>query len=423
MSLDRHEKKAVPPSVSDLKPWLPRDYSSTTQQIRDSVKFSEKAFFYDSSLTNHGKIYTMPFVKACYPPQYYTRNLRFEFEGEDPGVPGSFQYDQPWRCWGGDERYGVGADKYTANIGHFGHSHIFTTMCKINTLRANPKASVGVENLMSEHLLNGSTQIFNWSGNVVDTEGNKVPYKLGTPQGDVHGMFDMFINGTGTQDGVIDVDYLLSSLQGLKDNYLPKSAQLQVTIDRLAIFLDDILLHGKIPLMSWRASMTHHQHLIFTVWQSFYKLYRTRKCSKKYKRRLIENEMMCRQLYDTAAHMGGFFGTFYSVISFLDTLLYEMGWSKDTAIPNKYRNQRETIVHVTQKRYWREHVTMFSDYDKAAALIENEETELRMYQIQVAISESCTTMEIYVGAIFSALDKLVRHIGLFKVLPDFYSKR
>lgn len=422
MPRECRKKEVIPPSVEDLKPWVPRDYSSRKQSIRDDVLFSEKAFFYDSTLTNDGKIYTMPFVKRCYPPQYYTRNLKIEFNGPNPGVPGSFQYDQPWCCWGGDKRYGVGADKYTANIGHFGHSHIFTIMSKISILRANPNATTLPQELMEKHLLNGSTQIFSWSGNVVDAEGNKVPYKLGNPRGDVHGMFDMFITGAGTTDGVLDVEAILNQLQSIKDLYLPKSCQLQTTIDRLRGFLKDILLDGKISLMSWRASMTHHQELIFKVWQAFWKLYRTCKRSKKYKKRLAEAEAMCREFYYTGAEMGAFFGTFYSVVSFLDTWLYEMGWSTETSIPNKYRNQRETIVHITQKRYWREHVTMFTDYDKAAALVKDAESEFRMFQTTVAITESCTTMEIYVGAIFFALDKLVRDIGLFNLLPTHYPK-
>ena len=414
------DHKATPPSVSDLHPWVPRDYV-LGKGILESAKFPEKAFFYDSPLALQGTIYRVDHNRVCYPPKYYVRNSEVVFEGRNPGVPGPFDYDQGMKSWANDELYNFGPAKYATLISGFGHTHIQNIVAMVMAWRQNIHANVTAQNLFAEHLVNGSVQIFNWFGKVVDNNGNKIPYSPGTPAGDLRGLFDMFISGAGTHDGIIDADNLIMQFQNFKNIFAPQSKRLQVEIDVLAAYLKKVLnMNGPTNMRAWYYTMKHHQDTIIEVFLKFHKLYRTPKNSRNYEHRFRSTNDACRELVNTGSHMSAFFGAFYSALSFLDILLQEVGASNIQAIPNEYRRRRVTAVHTLLIRYWMEHVSMFTDHQKCAALIDTDETHVQMYKILFNMLESCSNIALYVGEIFRTCDVITREIDIFAKLPPQY---
>lgn len=417
---DERDMTGVPPPLSSLRPWVPRDYQPGIG-IDPDIAFTEKAFFYDSTLATKGMIFHMDRQGACYPEQYYVRNLNTQFTGPNPGIPGGFEYSQGIQCWANDNLYDFGKSKYSSGIGHFGHSHIFTMMTISSLLRVNPKANLESQMLMSQHLINGSTQIFNFFGGLIDVKGNKIPYVPGTPAGDLRGLFDMFINGTGTTNGVMNPEFIVASFQKMKDVFLPNSLRLQEEINVLNNFLKETLnMNGPVEMLAWYYSMKHHQEMIIECFHVHYRLYRTSKSSRRYQRRFNAANENCRIVFNTGPKMAAFFGAFYSAISFLDIMLQELGMSTIQIIPNEFRRRRVTAIHTFQKRYWMEHVSMFIDYQKVAALEVTPETGNQLYRLTVSMNESCESIDIHIGEVFRACDVMTRGVKIFEKLPGKY---
>lgn len=114
------------------------------------------------------------------------------------------------------------------------------------------------------------------------------------------------------------------------------------------------------------------------------------------------------------------FGLFYSAVSFLDIFLNEFGDPTDPAIPNQYREDRVKFVHSLNVRYWDEHVTMFDDYNKAAALCKDAASNINLFRIQLTMLESCTNISTFVGEVFRAFDMLIRYRDLYNKLPPAF---
>jgi hypothetical protein len=276
---------------------------------------------------------------------------------------------------------------------------------------------------MLDHLIGASTQIFKWYAQLVDTDGNPILYDVTTPAGQLKGLMDLLITGKGTtnNDGVLDYQEIVGAFQFFKNTFAPTSEPLQNEINKLNAFLIDVLrinVDGvqPVPLMAWQQHMTHHQYSTYIAFEKFRTIYTTCKEDPKYADMLAETNHFMYHMMDQGRQFAAFFGLFYSATSFLDLFLNEFIGSDGEAIPSLYRSDRVTFIHDAETRWWQEHITMFMDYDKAAAL--NDEDS--MYSIELNMLESCTYIACTVGEIFRAFDTVIRSRNLYAMLPPSF---
>jgi hypothetical protein len=414
------EEKHVNP-VHCLEPWVPGDFDLTTGQFKKGILSSKKQAMYDSSLALGTNMFAAPGVypdsNNPYQSKYYLRNFNIDFDKPNPLVPGPFDYDKSWSLWGGDNTYQVGKLNYSGIIDHFGHTHIMTVYSKIAVKVVDPDAKTRSQDLMLEHLIGSSTQIFKWFAQLVDINGNPIPYDPNTASGSLKAFMDMLITGKGTPNdsGVIDTDVLIQTFQTLKDSYAPNSQELQTIIDMMTEFLKYILVDHKIDLLAWKPLMTTHQEHAYEMYIAYRDLYQAvyrNRCNVAFLTK--EAQRMFQDLIETGHQLAAFFGVFYSAVVFLDTFLDVLGDLTPPAIPPQDRTVRLRLILDNNIRYWREHVSFFDDFGKYNALSKFCNFSEKLFQIQVTQLESCSNLGSSVGEIFSSFDAVVRNRHLFE---------
>ena len=408
-----------PPSPTSLSQWTTADWNN--QQRFTIGNPTDKGYIYNSALALPGA------ANKIFGPHYVAHNDGIEFEanqsGAGPGVPGPFDYALPYSSWGGDEVL-VGKQNYGQILGHFGHTHIMAIQAKIEILRRDPNATASVQDKLLKHLLNGSTQIFAWYAQLVDDSGKFVDLSQEHPLvAQLKGMMGMMIFGLNTpnNNGHVDIHQLALGMQSFVDQYAVgpgHAAVLSAELSRLQTFLGDVLKlgtpHAK-PLLSWKQLMDMHQEGSEKTYSSYRYVYQTNPSVPNYQTKKAEANAYIQHHQDMGYQMAAFFGAFYSLTNFLDKLYIPHIPGDEYAIPIAIVDTNIDWILATQKRYWYEHTIMFSDYNKAAAL-NDEDT---MYKISVWFLESCAFIASSVGEIFYRFDRLVRGRKIYQVLAQF----
>lgn len=416
----KKHKDCPPPLIPQpiaLQPWTQDDFKLNTL-FKDGTDFVNKSYIHLSDLAINGDVYKIAdqFVPpgtertTLYPPPYYPRLAKPYFVGPNPGVPGPYPYEWSWDQWGGDDTLEFGKDFYSGILLHFGHTHILNMHTKFGILTQNPEADTTSQDLMMAHLINGSTQIFKKYAGLIDVAGNPITYsKPGQQQ--LAGLMTELITSTTP----IDPNMILGAL-GQFASMVPPTYQSKLLAikDQLGAYLNSVLRLKStdpdappIELLSWFQLMTVHQMTIDMLWAAFRKVY-TSKC--KNQDDIDTANMHALVLSNEGSQFAAFFGTFYSVVSFLDIFLTAIGNTKTPlCIPDQYREVRTQWVHDGLFRWWREHVTMFIDYNKAAAL----QDQQIMFDTTVNMLESCSIVGVIIGEVFRAFDVLIRVRDLY----------
>jgi hypothetical protein len=415
--------------------FVPSDYSSQTGFNKDT-DFVNKCYFYNSKLAIDGTLYNIPEpTPSDYPPNYEVPNLRFFFNEPNSGVPGPFDYNLPWSQWGGDEKYDMGPKFYCAILEDFGHRLIMTLQSKINILRYNKKANISAQDKMLLEIVNGSTQVFKWFAQLINTNGNPIPYNPSLLSGQLKNFEKILIEGIGppeaVNNGVINVEYIISAFQNIANAYAPiapdplASQKLQVEIDELTRFLDDVLFLNTpgvkpIPLLTQKLLFEVIPDRVFDNFVLLYKIYNDDKCKEKSKKekkcfeklKKLANEQAL-ELINTGRQQAAFFGIFYTAISFMDILLnvFNIELGKE-AIPDIYRNQRVRWIHDGLKSWSIQNYTQFYDFDKAAAKY----CEDDVYKTSLSLLTVCNYLALQISEVFRAFDKIVRFRNLYASL-------
>jgi hypothetical protein len=404
-------------------PFTPSDYSSK-YGFPPQEDFTGKCYIYDSTLATNGELFN---IQGPYPPKfpvvpYYPRNVNLEFNFKDCGVPGPYPYQWGWDRWGGDETYDYGKHFYHGIIGHFGHTHILNIQAKVAILSQKKDGNVSVQDAVLKHLLNGSTQMFNWYAGLVNLEGNPIPYDPSTPAGFAKYLFNVAIDGINTyrNDGIINPTQVTSALQDFKNKLAPNSVNMQAIIDTLGEYLDTTLrlnIPGVKPidLMAWFQLLGMHQNDMFNSWVLYDQIYNGKLDKHQHEKLVEEVNKHINMAIEGGRQFGALFSTWYMFINFFDIYLSEvLNQKTEPAIPNQYRDVRTKWILDSGIRWWTEHVSMFEDFAKAAAKFDYES----QYKTQINILESCACLGLQVGEVFRAFDKLLRYRNLYEVLPS-----
>lgn len=407
-----------PPLSSSLSPWTTNDWTKPTGI---TVNVTDKAYIYDSQLAlggGSGKIFGPDYVA-----HHDSTTFDASMSGSGPGVPGPFDYGLPYSKWGGDDTL-VGKQNYSQILGHFGHTHILTLHAKAEILRRDPSATTKVQDMMLEHLLNASTQIFAWYAQLVDNDGKFIDLSQEHPLvAQLKGMMGMLIYGWNTpgNNGHVDIAALAGGMNGFITQYAQSAshaAVLTVELNRLQAFLTDVLkldTSNPRPLIAWQQLMRHHQDGSHECFKKYLFVYRTNKNDSDYQAKKAEADAFIKNNQEMGYQLAAFFGAFYSLTNFLDKLYIPQLAGDEYAIPTDIADANINYILAAQKRYWYEHTVIFSDYNKAAAL--NDED--KMYRISVWFLESCSFIASTVGEIFYRFDRLVRGRGIYQVLAQF----
>lgn len=405
---------------ADFVPPVPTDFIPGSG-LKKTYDFIEKGLFYDSKLATEGEIFTVSAPEPDYTPEYFVRNLNTNF-GAGFGVPGPYPYTWPWSQWGGDLKYEFGTNFYSTLIDHFGHSHFFTMQHKISIKMKSLCLKTVFQDTMLQRIKGAGTQIFKWYAGLVDNDGAAIPYDVSVPAGALKGLMDYLITGKGSITGYLDTNYILGSFQFFKTHFFPASVPLQNEINNLTAYIAEATFNGMIPVLPWHKLFQVHQDGVYESFLNYRTMYNTcksDKCYKYYKEMAIEHS---KHMMDGGRQFGVFFGIFYGAISFLDIFLQELGedLNTDPAIPHVYRASRVPYYQKELVRFWDEHVAMFEDFNKIAALPISETNEVELYRIQMAQAESCGSLGIFIGEVFRAFDKLIRYRNLYTVLPPTF---
>lgn len=407
-------------------------------------------YMYQSDMAINGDIYKLSAPQQQWPDSYkgyeiHDTNLEFfTTSTSNPiktpsnlkplsGVPGPFDYNMDFSKWGGDDTLGIGKSFYSNILGHFGHTHILSVHGKISAKLNNPAADTSFEDNMMTHLLNGSTEIFRWYAQLVDSNGKSIAYT--TAAGMIpmmKGFMDMFITGAGTPLPVngslqsMDPNQVIGMFQYIKgalsgDTIIgPVAASI---VDNTIPYLQDLLRIGPgqsnpIAFSSWFYLMQNHQmlvHMIYDVCRPLYTMDPMNPMGQNYNEMLAMANSTIYSALDTGRQMAAFFGVFYAATSLLDLLVtYVTGDKINTAIPLNNVVERVDFIQQAQKRWWYEHVTMFSDFDRAGAAGD----QFSMYKIELTMLESCAFIACTVGEVFRAFDTLVRNRNLYTILSQ-----
>lgn len=494
-----------PPTVTQLDNWVKADVDPDCAfELKEDVSPTTKRYIYDSSIVTdpNYSVFDIPQQDqlTVYPPDYFVRNTNVTFPCGN-GIPGPFSYELPFDQWGGDLAVedingnigvkGIGQSYYTNILAHFGHTHILTVHAKINIKMRDFCSPTLSQDLVTEQLLNGSTQIFNWYAQLVSyPSGCPIPYPdptdpMSPPYASIKALIDTYINGTGTPidpltgepSGVMDVNGLIARLKGFASQIYTGSplgyplgvpSYITDAIDGPYYGIEQALntilrrdcgnVAHEVPFLSWFQLMKIHQEMVYDIYELFRVVFNTCKTDPTYDCKLKAANDMYRMLLDSGRQMGAFFAGFYSITSILDKILNDIvanvqsgpgaipyPWpfplpnhivipnstfpaisDKDVVVYKKtaplvpvnstIRVERVKFIQESQYRWWYEHVNMFADYDKAAALNDQDS----MYKIQVNMLESCTFIACTVGEVFRAFDTLARNRGLYYYFGDTY---
>lgn len=409
------KETASPPSPSSLEPWTASDWNPVNEfTIDDPVN---KGYIYNSVLALPGgpnKIFGSDYEEHIDLEEYVS--------GTSPGVPGPFPYSLPYSGWGGDESR-LGKQFYGQILGHFGHTHILQVQQKVRALYLDPCTDTTAEDKMLIHLLNASTQIFNWYAQLVDNDGNFVDLSQEHPLvGQLKGLMGVMINGWNTpgNNGEIDINMLATAMSDFANTYNQGPAHLAVLnaeLGRLQSTLVDLLdldTSNPIPLLSWNVLMRVHQDDSVNSFFKYRNAYtvNTHRSAYPYlfagaNHHILNSMRMGRQL-------AAFFSAFYSLTNFLDKFYIPQLPGDEYAIPEADSQAKVDYIIAFQKRYWYEHTVIFQDWHKAHVLKDQE----TMYKIDVWFLESCANIATSVGEIFADFDKLVRHRGVYQAIAQ-----
>lgn len=452
------QNECAPVNISELKLWRRDDYDRVTGFDPD-VNFSKKALFFQSDLAVNGDLFLAPNPNYPYappdgwPPRYWIEcqygttfgqyNLNYDFTEPNSGAPLPFPYtyhpphppyvqiptsiyDSEYRYWGGDNVF-TGKHFYTDTIATFGHKHILTNAMKILIKRSNPEDPTIAPDLMLESLIGGSANIFGLFSQVVDVNGNPVPpdscefvNTLKTLENTLIFATESPLLDTTTNPASINTTFLLTTLRSIAGT----SANLNAIVDHLEKFLIFILrlkTCEPLTLWPWKTIFEHHQSGIYELYVLYKNFYCQKPKSNKYYKAEQEVNAKSREMMDGSNKLAGFFGTFFSIVAFLDTFITEMGNLVPQAInPSIPGNPILTIdyVHSMSYRYWYEHMAMFMDFCKVAAWPNPTfETELLLFKLQSSLMQSCGGLASRtIGFTFETFDNLVRNRGLYTYL-------
>jgi hypothetical protein len=401
--------------IENLTPWTMDDYDQSTESLKPEVMPTRKAFIYDSPLAlNLDGIFSNPDQQYGYPPPYKLRVYTLDYTKANPGVPGPFPYEYPYSLWGGDEKYMAGQFNYPSLLADFGHTHILSIYSKINVKRRCFKAETISQDETLLFLLNGSTQIFKWFANLVDTRGNPIPYDPSKPAGALKQLMELLI----TSLVPIQPQQIIGAFQYFKNTFAPNNVELQHQIDELTRLIDEIYVRYNIDILSWHETMAMHQDHVYQAYVEYRSLYKLCKNSTAFREKENKVNDFIKTMYDGANQMSGFFCIFYSAVVFLDTFTYDLGAVSEPVIPVQYRQERLTYINSNFQRYWNEHVGLFDDYDKCSALTMCADLENQLFRISISHLESCSVLANLLGVLFNNFDTLVRRNHLFEVLPS-----
>lgn len=329
-----------------------------------------------------------------------------------PLAPGDNSGSWGWPQWGGDTTLDFGPHFYSSTISHFGHTHILNLQSKALVLRANSTADTTVQDLMSEHLIVASTEIFARFALLIDYANASVviPHNSSNLENDIAQACTVYIYGTPfpgnvSSPGVLDTDFLIGTMNFWATNpaYGNGDATLLSYVQGVTDAWDYLLFKnvaGKDPLdlLAWYQLITMHQHDMFSTFLK-YRAYFADPTNETIKAELNEQ---CEMDLNGGRQLAAFFIGFYYIVNFWDRLATILGNPSPSANPNVA--QRLPFVKWGQARYWSEHVAMFNDFSKAAAKNDNQ----TVFKVQVNMLESCASLGISIGEIFRAFDDLNR---------------
>ena len=404
------------PNLHDLIEWTTADWNPTNEFVISEP--STRQYIYKSAAAlpaTATTVFGLDYHAHLDSPEY--------IPGTSPGVPGPFDYNLPYSGWGGDN-VTVGQQYYGQILAHFGHTHILTIQQRSVRVFENHCANTESEDKMLEHLVSGSTQIFNWYAQIVDIDGNFNP-----PQGSFFGdltinLFNQMINGAGTPNGNghIDMAALSAGIQIYIDyaavNFPSQVPLLGAEAARLMAFLTDVLdldTMNPQPLISWNILMDVHQQGSVDSFYKYMDIYKSDPNAIDYESKVYAANQFILEQMKMGRQLGAFFGAFYSFTNFLDKFyaVNATGYETDDyAIPLDIMAANTDFVISAQKNYWYQHTVLFQDWHKANVLEDYDSA----YKINVWFLESCANIATSVGEIFSRFDRLIRYRGLFTYL-------
>jgi hypothetical protein len=400
-----------------LYEWNPTDYNKINE-FPCETSFVDKGFFYNSKLAIDGDLYKTSHQSEDYPPPYKESNTRVCFNTENSGIPGPYPFGWDWERWGGDEKYNIGPHFYAGILfNNCGPLNIATIQAKIAARKRCPTTQTKSQDLTLEHVINGSVEIFKRFTQLVDADGNNLEYDSTIPSGALKSLFGKLITGRGVSKCVIDINEIIGTLQLFKDTFASSSDNLKSIIDQLSEFLTDTLKEDiKIELLPWAKIIKEHQIGLYESFELYKLYYSLEQSDNDYYKVKDKTNHHIGKMIDGGRQFAALLGIFYSVVSFFDVFLSELGDISDPAIPDIYRNTRVKYIHQQLSRYFYEHVTLSDDYLKASAM--NREDD--MYKSNIGLSESNAFLAIQFGEIFRGMDKLIRDRELFGKLPESF---
>lgn len=481
VTLTKRARSTISPTseyiqFEELGAWTASDYGQKKGFYKkENLDFTVKGVFGGSELATDGFLFKNYSQLASKNPKllqnsdypflpYYQRNSYSNYDDVGTGVPGPFEYVLDIDKWDGDETFGLGPAFYSIILAHFGHAHIGTVHTKEEIKNLSFEQPTHAQDLMLEHLAEGSIKIFGFFANVFDADGRPVEdLDNRTMFNTLKKTMKMLVTGDGiskdgeNQDpfvpgyirGKFDFREIVAALNGftsqlntrMKGDALPKPGAtdghplqgLVDTVDEMDKFLRVVLrvdVDGapEIPAIAWGPLMRMHQDGEYISFVKFREVFINKKGTQEFEDAVRASNKHSLMMLDGARQMAAFFGMFYSATSYLDQflnfILMSMGQKGpfEMAIPDNVRTERVRVIHDVMTRNWSEHMALFEDWNKCCAYPNRTpKIAAEMYKAQHGLYESCGLMAAGLGRIFQDFDRLIRGRGLFKIfaqIPD-----
>ncbi len=427
--------------------WQPSDYNEVSGFI-SGTDYSTKKYFYNSQLAldNASTFFNIGQQvgdtwswQNNFPPYYHLQNVS-AIQIPNTYVPSPFpcgpilspQYkiSPPavtwgWNNWAGDTTLNFGTQFYTALVSHLGHTYIttFNTLFSILNLDENADTTLP-DNTLSYILWSGIDIYLFFAGLVTYNTSTPIYYSPPTYTTTIQNITELFrsyINGndlTGfVSNGVLDTDAVLNVLNLINTN-VGTNPTLTYIINEATKYLDYTLrknVSGVTPIkFICRKPFT----IIFKdLVINSYKKYKLFFNNPTQANKDALNDILEKLLEISSRQLSAFFGFFYLLVAYCDVLLsislggYPNG---NEAIPSGDLNIRINWILYVQARYWQEHVALFADITRAAALKDNN----TWFTISMNHLESCAIgLSPTLGDIFQTTDTLLRKRNFYSTLP------
>lgn len=429
-----------------LSPWTLSDYSLTDGFCISSsscANFAQKPLLMESvlatkvdSIPGSGKLFdTSP---DSYFPPFSVKTVPNE---EVIPLVSLFPFEWDWSKWGGDTDMEWGQNFYSVIMAHFGRTHIMTVQTKMALQRVAKDADTSAQDTLMEYLANLSIQIFGWFAQVFDNNGNVIPNTGIASIDNLKSLmkYMIFADNRNTVDyhqpTPLDLNKLTQAFSGFYDQMYavgrpfhgtPQAAQAAELLGLCDGFLKKALYYKEgrgylIDFLDWRTLMKVHQHRMHMCFDMYRDLFNTNNCSSAYlEKKHMLNEFCCKSI-DTGRQMAAFFGLFNIAVNFLDVVLDSIGSANPSgqtaaAIPADKRINRAKKTNEELLAKWQEHVCLFNDYAKVAALKNVNANNMKLLQIQLNMLDSCGALSVELGKIMRDLDCIVRHRKLYSML-------